>query len=94
MITFVSYVHSPTAILTPEKITTNNFQSSFESILPQFSISEDNCLKKQNKNLNVSELCLAPHSSINLDIKSLDVASHKLSKINDNIFEKENHIPI
>lgn len=89
-------LYSPTAILTPEKVTNNKLQSSVESYLPQFNISEDNCLKPQNKNFNTTELFFAPHSSINLDIESLDVASHKLSQINEDInkFETKNHLPI
>lgn len=67
---------SPTAILTPEKVTNNKFQSYVESYLPQFNISEDNCLKPQNKNFNATaELFFALHSLINLAIGSIDVAS-------------------
>ena len=65
-------------------------KSNFNSILPPIDIISDDCCKKiKNKNItNINFVPIKIHEK--LDLESLDLASHKIDKINDMIDKMEN----
>lgn len=82
--------YTPSTILTTQNFANHSGFSKYQTFLPTFDITQDNCCQNISEINFPAPLTLNEFNDINFDHDSLRIASHKLGKIKEDLSKIEN----